>query len=72
MPVRNNNSYGLWRTDDPKFPLYLADGGGRDTHISMFNGGFCRNNMQRNGPPITGTHISQFKHSAKSMVPQRL
>lgn len=45
MPVRNNNSYGIWRTDDPKFPLYAADGGGRDTHISMFNGGFCRNNM---------------------------
>ena len=69
MPVKNSNSYGIWRTEDPKFPLYMPDGGGRDCHISMFNGGFCRTNCNLTGPPTTGTQISAHKFIAKSMVP---
>ena len=46
----------LWRTDDPKYSLYSADGCGRDTFISFYNGGFLKSNT--NVFPITGTHIN--------------
>ena len=43
-----------------------ADGGGRDTFISFYNGGFLKSNT--NVFPITGTHINANKvpHQMKS------
>jgi hypothetical protein len=58
----------LWRTDDPKYSLYSADGGGRDTFISFYNGGFLKSNT--NVFPITGTHIADHKMANKCRSPR--
>jgi len=58
----------LWRTEDPKYSLYAADGHGRDTFISFYNGGFLKNNT--NVFPITGTHIAEHKISNKIKSPR--
>lgn len=34
----------LWRTERPRFQLYMSDGYGRDRYIGYNNGGFWKNN----------------------------
>lgn len=54
--MNNNNQYNLWRTEHPKFPQYYGNGTGRDSFIGFYNGGFIRNNCNKN--PVTGTQIT--------------
>lgn len=63
---KGTGAQSLWRTEDPKYSLYGADGNGRDTFISFYNGGFLKNNC--NIFPVTGTHIPEHKtkHNIKS------
>ena len=57
----NKTSFGLWRTEDPKYSHYMNDGHGRDTFISFSNGGLMKNYPSFN--PQTGVHIPEFRHS---------
>ena len=66
---KNSGNATLWRTEDPKYSLYGADGGGRDTFISFYNGGFLKSNT--NIFPKTGTHIDEHKQSYKIRSPRK-
>jgi hypothetical protein len=58
--MSNNNCfhYGLHRESATRHTMYTGDGAGRDTYITVPNGGNLRYDTFKNEAPHTGKHIS--------------